>query len=79
MYNSLQKGSERISQLIYTSQEKTRRSGEKSRKGDGQMRFSARAHYGCACGVIEKVTGSQLEYLHITVAKFVIDASKAIF
>jgi hypothetical protein len=36
-------------------------------------------HYGCACGEIEKVNGSQLEYLPQTIAKFVIEIVKTIF
>jgi hypothetical protein len=36
-------------------------------------------HYGCACGEIEKVNGSQLEYLPQTIAKFVVEIVRAIF
>jgi hypothetical protein len=36
-------------------------------------------HYGCACGEIEKVNGSQLEYLPQTIVEFVIEIIKAIF
>ena len=36
-------------------------------------------HYGCACGEIEKVNGSQLEYLPQTIVEFVIEVLKAIF
>lgn len=36
-------------------------------------------HYGCACGEIKKVNGSQLEYLPQTIVEFVVDTIKAIF
>ena len=36
-------------------------------------------HYGCACGEIEKVNGSQLSYLPQTIVEFVIKIFKAIF
>jgi len=36
-------------------------------------------HYGCACGEIQKVNGSQLDYLPQTIVKFVVDVVKAIF
>lgn len=36
-------------------------------------------HYGCACGEIKKVNGSQLEYLPQTIVEFVVDTFKAIF
>lgn len=36
-------------------------------------------HYGCACGEIEKVNGSQLEYLPQTMVEFVIKIIEAIF
>jgi hypothetical protein len=30
-------------------------------------------HYGCACGEIQKVNGSQLEYLPQTVVEFIFE------
>ncbi|GEM_PF-4177100 len=36
-------------------------------------------HYGCACGELEKVNGSQLEYLPQTIVEFVVEVFKAIF
>ena len=36
-------------------------------------------HYGCACGEIQKVNGSQLEYLPQTIVEFVVETVKAIF
>jgi hypothetical protein len=36
-------------------------------------------HYGCACGELKKVNGSQLEYLPQTIVEFVVDTIKATF
>lgn len=36
-------------------------------------------HYGCACGEIEQMNGSQLEYLPQTIVEFIIKVLKAIF
>ena len=45
----------------------------------GIVALALTPHYGCACGEIEKVNGSQLEYLPQTIVEFVIKIINAIF
>ena len=45
----------------------------------GMVTLAFTPHYGCACGEIEKVNGSQLDYLPQTVAEFIFKIINAIF
>lgn len=36
-------------------------------------------HYGCSCGEIKKINGSQFEYLPQTIVEFIVETIKAIF